>query len=53
MRYLITETYELPFFTDHFDGKNHFVEGMVIYDLHLEKYTDNGVNWHNIDSDHL
>lgn len=56
MRYLITtlESYE-PFLTDYFDSENHFNMdlGMVVFDLKLKRYTNDGVIWHDLQVDHL
>jgi hypothetical protein len=56
MRYLITtKEVGFPFLTNWFDPENHFnpdVE-MIVYDLKLNKYTIDGVSWHDIDCDVL
>jgi len=55
MRYLITKRYELPFYTNYFESENHFNkdDDMVVYDLHLCKFTTDGEIWHDIETDHL
>ena len=56
MRYLITtEGTHPPFFTKWFEPENHFNKdlGMVVYDLHEEMYTTDGVTWNEILVDHL
>ena len=59
MRYLITTNLLLsgqhPFFTNWFNIENNFnseIE-MVVYDLYLNKYTEDGINWYEIEFDHL
>ena len=55
MRYLVTTIADNPFLTNYFDAENHFnseIE-MVVYDLYLNKYTEDGKNWHEIEIDHL
>lgn len=56
MRYLITtkETYS-PFLTKWFDPENHFNPeiDMTVYDLIEYKFTTDGINWHDIEIDHL
>lgn len=56
MRYLVTtkEIYS-PFLTEYFEPENNFnpdIE-MIVYDLHLKKYTIDGKVWHDINLDHL
>ena len=44
-----------PFLTKWFDAENNFnseIE-MVVYDLYLNKYTEDGINWYEIEFDHL
>jgi hypothetical protein len=55
MRYLITTDNYPPALTDIFDAENHFNEaiGMIVYDLLDSTYTDDGVNWKEIEIDHL
>ena len=58
MRYLITtkET-QSPFLTDWFEPENHFnpevAVGMIVYDLHKNKFTTDGKTWKEIEVDHL
>ena len=55
MRYLITCKGNNPFYTEWFDSENHFNKDidMVIYDLHTDKYTNDGEHWKKIVFDHL
>jgi len=53
MRYLITTKEHEPFLTKWFDPENHFIPGMIVYDLEEIKYTTDGNNWHEIKVDHL
>lgn len=54
MRYLITFTDgTTPFLTKWFDRENHFTENMIVYDLEFNQYTTNGVDWLQIEEDHL
>ena len=52
-RYLVTILHEDPFFTDNFDVKNHFVSSMTVYDLKEGVYTNDGINWFQVEVDHL
>jgi len=51
--YLIQPKDDDPFITKWFVPENHFVKGMVVYDLHKYKFTTDGQNWNNIPVDHL
>lgn len=55
MRYLITTNKNPPFFTEWFEPENNFNSeiGMVVYDLCKFVYTTDGVNWKEIQEDHL
>lgn len=55
MRYLVTSNKYEPFFTKWFEPLNHFNNdiGMVVYDLLEQKYTVDGKNWIEIQTDHL
>jgi hypothetical protein len=55
MRYLITTKNEPPFLTRWFEYENHFNPelGMIIYDLSANTYTTDGINWLEIEIDHL
>jgi hypothetical protein len=53
MRYLITSDTNPPFLTKWYEYENHYTEGMTIYDFGHNKYTTNGIDWHDIDIDHL
>lgn len=55
MRYLITSNVQPPAVTQWFDPENHFnpdVE-MIVYDLYLLKYMDDGRTWKDIQEDNL
>lgn len=56
MKYLVTTSGAYaPFLTDYFDALNHFnadVE-MVVYDLVNLTYTTYGINWFDLNEDHL
>ena len=55
MRYLITTNIIAPFLTNYFNFENNFnseIE-MVVYDLYLNKYTTDGMNWYELEIDHL
>lgn len=39
-KYLVTTPYDEPFFTDWFDIENHYIDGMVVYDLINQEYYD-------------
>ena len=53
MDYLITEKGKSPIFTNWYDYENNYNEGMVVYDLINCKYTIDGINWIEIEIDHL
>lgn len=53
MRYLIINLKEKPFLTNWFEPENHFIIGMVVFDLLEDKYTMSGELWHDIEIDHL
>jgi hypothetical protein len=55
MRYLVTSNNSEPFFTNWFDKENHWIEdvGMIVYDLVLRQYTNDGKNWIEIEIDRL
>jgi len=55
MRYLVTTNSHPPFFTANFNPENHFNPDshMVVFDLLLHKYTEDGTTWHEIETDHL
>lgn len=55
MRYLITTKNEPPFLTKWFEPDNHFNHelGMIAYDLSENTYTIDGINWLEIEIDHL
>lgn len=55
-RYLVTSKFfKAPFFTDYFSVENFFNTDldMVVYDLYGEKYMVDGINWIDIERDHL
>lgn len=51
--YLITIPNEPPFVTTYYDFSNHFVEGMVIYNLATLRYSYDGKTFIDINQDHL
>ncbi len=57
MRYLITTTDITcpPFLTNYFEPENHFDSeiGMIVYDLHTDRYTTDGIAWNALAIDHL
>ena len=55
MQYLITGNSFAPFFTDYYTSENCFNPdvGMIVYDLVNTVYTSDGVNWIEIEIDHL
>lgn len=55
MRYLTTTKAYEPFFTKWFEPENHFNDelGMIVYDLVENKYTTDGLEWHDIAIYHL
>jgi hypothetical protein len=52
MNYLIYHNGE-SFYTNWFSVDNHYMAGMIVFDLWLDKFTDNGVYWIQIKQDHL
>ncbi len=54
MRYLISEKGFIPFLTNHYNPENFNIgTWMIVYDLHQMKYTEDGVEWNNIEEDSL
>lgn len=53
MNYLIQPKDSEPFLTNWFQYPNHYLEGMVVYDLVNAMYTTNGIDWKPIATDHL
>lgn len=55
MKYLVTSDKYDPFFTNWFDLQNHWNDeiNMAVYDLVNKIYTEDGINWHDIEIDHL
>ena len=56
MRYLITyieDNRTKCFYTFYFEPENHFKIGMVVFDLLKKQFTTDGVNWIDIEIDHL
>ena len=53
MRYLIYIPGSAPFITRNFQPENHFSDGMMVFDMHLDKYTTDGINWYQIEYDSL
>ena len=58
MRYLVTyleSGFPKAFYTDWFDSENNFNIGigMIVFDLANHQYTSNGLDWIDIDFDHL
>ena len=53
MTYLVTQPNYAPFLTNWFDSENHFTEDMVVYNLLNNSYTTNGIEWIELNIDHL
>lgn len=51
MRYIIYQEGEIPFFTFVFIPENHYLFGMVVFDLLRNKYTTDGYKWVNVEID--
>lgn len=51
-RYLVKH-YEEIFTTDYYEYENHYEEEMVIIDLAMMRYTNDGERWHPIEEDEL
>jgi hypothetical protein len=51
--YLITQSPYEPFIPQYYEYENHYVKGMIVYNLLNKKYTTDGINWINISFDHL
>lgn len=51
-RYLINDNNKVNY-TNYYDYKNHYIEGMTVIDLENNQYTSNGIDWVEIDEDHL
>jgi hypothetical protein len=52
MRYLIYINNE-SFYTDWFDYDNHYLNGMIVFDLMTHHFTTDGKTWLEIKQDHL
>ena len=52
MRYLITTNNGNPFVTEYYSKEMH-ADKMVCYDLQKLKFTTNGIDWLDIEEDHL
>jgi hypothetical protein len=52
MQYLIYHEGK-AFYTNWFDAENHYVTGMIVFDLLDDSFTTDGVNWNEIPEDHL
>jgi len=50
MQYLIVEHEKEPFFTNWFSVENNYVDGMIVFDTHIDKYYD-GSEWKKIKHD--
>ena len=53
MRYLVTSPRFEPFFTEWFTVENNLADDMVVFDMHLNKYIKKGIEWTEIETDHL
>lgn len=56
MTYLVTyqqDGEQLSFYTNWFDPENHFVHGMIVFNLLSHKFTTDGINWQEIQEDSL
>lgn len=55
VRYLIVADTFTPFYTNYYDEENHWKDGinMKVFDLHTDKYCEDGETWKDIDEDHL
>jgi hypothetical protein len=53
MKYLIYFPESEPFFTKCFDAENHFVDGMVVFNVHQYVYTTDGTTWLPIEAAYL
>ncbi len=52
MRYLILDN-EGAFYTNWFDYNSHYMKGQIVFDLHNNKFTKDGVTWIDILEDTL
>jgi hypothetical protein len=51
MRYLIIT--DIVFYTKYYDYENNYCEGMIVVDTFKYKYTKDGINWMDVELDHL
>lgn len=51
-RYLIYHD-QKAFYTDWFEFENHYLPGMVVFDLMRAMFTNDGNQWQDITQDHL
>lgn len=52
-QYLIIQNDIPPFYTNYYEYDNHYQKGMTVINLLANKYTNNGIDWFNINEDHL
>lgn len=54
-RYLITMDGEEPFTTEWYDFQNNYRAdlNMIVYDLHNNLYSTNGIDYKELENDHL
>ena len=52
-RYLIINKNEGSFYSDYWDYENLHIKGSIVVDLHKHKITFNGVDWFDIEHNHL
>ena len=53
MRYLIQPKDSDPFLTEWFSAENHYLQGMIVYDLAHQLWTKDGKKWKRLEQDQL
>lgn len=51
--YLIIPKDSEPFGTNWFDADSNFTPGMIVFNIEVGEYTNDGVTWQPIEEDHL
>lgn len=52
-RYLIINKKEGSFYSDHWDYENLHIKGSIVVDLYKHKITFNGMDWFEVEDNHL
>ena len=53
MEYLLIYPNNKPFISVYYDYENHYVDGMLVFNLTNRTYSSDGINLKEIEADHL